>query len=966
MRYAPNIRRHIFAGFLVSFLILGASIIFLQREIVTQYLVQAQLRQYSLIGNNIIKDIYGRLGIAEVAATSITNAALAMPKDVALFDRVIPAVMDQQGYEFLIAGGGYWPEPNAFTEGVARRSFFWGREQNGQLKYFDDYNQPEGNGYHHEEWYVPARFGTDRKCYWSKSYVDPYSGQPMVTCTISAFVDGKFVGVSTIDLKLEGVGELMMSAMEGSGGYAFILDRNNKFIYHPDEAGIVQGGPEGEVASKEKIDAVLYAERNAAFAPYLQFLRDINQKIVSRYENDPGDKNDVVTQLDEGSYQINAEEAKVIAALLEKYQDVGMAVGQHLVPESFKNDNDPFLRQPVYVDAFLMPDTLWKVVLVTPQSNIADKANESFFVLLRYTVAIIAGCFILFYLVLRNILFGPLRHMIARIKDGAEGVANPLDQNVNNELGEIAYWYNQRTREVVEARTAAEEASESKSAFLANMSHELRTPLNSIIGMGQLIAQRDLAVDVREMFDSIAKSSKVLLAIVNDILDLSKIEARQIHLERQAFDVVREITYCVQAMKPLASEKGIVLSYDGPDAPVPVMGDRLRFMRIISNLLSNAIRYTLEGSVTVAVSVELRPGAKVRVHCDVKDTGIGIENDKQQKIFEKFTQADASTARRFGGTGLGLAITRELVELMGGQIGLESEFGKGSTFWVDVVFDRSSLAELTAVPEMDAHSKNLPLRRGGVPAGRARILVAEDHAMNQLLIRRVLESIGLPHFTIVDNGRDAVEAIRTGSFDVVLMDCHMPDMSGYDAAVAIRQLEEVPQRGVPIIAITANTMKEDEDRCLAVGMNTYVSKPFDIGDLRYKLSEWIDFNDQNSSESAIASLGSDVFNPERLRGLSGGDDAFMREAVGLFMAETAEQLARLRARAVDGESREWVEAAHAMKGAAANMGANAMSVLCDQAQRMKVESGPARAAQVEKIAAAYGALQVALRQIGLI
>ena len=967
MKYAPNIRRHVFTGFLVSFLILGASIIFLQREIITQYLVQSQLKQYTVIGNNIIKDIYARLTIAEVAATSIANAAQVLPKETEIFEKVIPALIDQQGYEFLIAGGGYWPEPGMFTPGVDRRSFFWGRQTDGSLKYFDDYNLPEGNGYHNEEWYVPARFGTDRKCYWSKSYVDPYSGQPMVTCTIPAFADGKFTGVSTIDLKLEGLGELMAAAMEGSGGYAFVLDRNNKFIYHPDEQGIVQGGSAGDAAAKEKIDAMAYAQRKPGFVPYLEFLQAANRHIVSMYDHDMPEQKEIIRKLDEGSYQISAEEAEIIAALLDQYGDVGMAVGQHLSPEIFKNNKDPLLGAPVYVDSFVMPDTLWKVVLVTPQSNIVNKANESFFVLLKYTVGIIAGCFVLFYMVLRNILFGPLRHMVTRIKAGAEGVADPLDQDANNELGEIAYWYNQRTREVVEARRAAEDASESKSAFLANMSHELRTPLNSIIGMGQLIAQKKLATDIQEMFDSITVSSKVLLAIVNDILDLSKIEARQIQLESHPFDVVREIMYAVQAMKPLASEKGITLTYDGPGEPVPVMGDRLRFTRVLSNLLSNAIRYTLQGSVTVATSVELRPGGKVRVRCDVTDTGIGIDKDNQQKIFEKFTQADASTARRFGGTGLGLAITRELVELMHGEIGVESELGKGSTFWFDITFESATLSDLTAVPPVDTTiADRLPLRSGGVPAARARILVAEDHGMNQLLIRKVLENIGLPGFTIVDNGRDAVDAVRNGQFDLVLMDCHMPDMSGYEAAAAIRKLYTQPQSNVPIVAITANTMKEDEERCLAVGMNSYVSKPFDIADLRYKLSEWIDFGQSEQGAGGESGAAQAVIvDLDRLRVLAGGDEVFVAEAAKLFIEETAVQIAHLQALAIDGDSVPWVEAAHAIKGAAANIGAEELRRLCEQAQNMKDSTADLRRSKMRAIDAAFAAVRTALRAHGL-
>ncbi len=284
MKYAPNLRRHIFAGFLLSFLILGGSLVVIQRDIVRDYLIQALPKQYTVVGNNIIKDLNTRLMIAEVTATSVVNAARVMPKEAALFRQFLPALLNQQGYEFLIAGGGYWPEPKEFDPAVERHSFFWGRQPDGQLKYFDDYNLPEGNGYHREEWYVPARYGTDRKCYWSRSYVDPYSGQPMVTCTIPSLVGGKFVGVSTVDFKLEGLGELMEAAIGGVGGYGFIVDRNNKFIYHPDEAGTLQGGNPEDPAAKEKIDAAVYVERVPEFAAYRDVLDGINKDIVQQYE----------------------------------------------------------------------------------------------------------------------------------------------------------------------------------------------------------------------------------------------------------------------------------------------------------------------------------------------------------------------------------------------------------------------------------------------------------------------------------------------------------------------------------------------------------------------------------------------------------------------------------------------------------------------------------------------------------
>ncbi|MBU0800871.1 MAG: response regulator, partial [Alphaproteobacteria bacterium] len=437
----------------------------------------------------------------------------------------------------------------------------------------------------------------------------------------------------------------------------------------------------------------------------------------------------------------------------------------------------------------------------------------------------------------------------------------------------------------------------------------------------------------------------------------SKIEAKQIQLEHVPFDIVQEIRHTTQAMKPLASEKGLTLSYQGPDDPLPVMGDPLRFTRILSNIVSNAIRYTQAGGVTVVLHIELLPGSRVRALCKVIDTGIGIEKSKQEKIFEKFTQADASTARRFGGTGLGLAITRELVELMDGQIGVESEAEKGSTFWFDVSFDRAHADDIHAHTDhssaYDTHPP-LPLPTGANarPAATARILVAEDNHMNQVLIRKVLATIGLHNFVIVHTGRDALHALQQEHFDLILMDCHMPEMNGYEAATAIRALSTPEKNNVPIIAITANTMKEDEERCLAVGMNDYVSKPFDLYDLKRKLAAWIDFTAVTPAPQKESAAGPAI-DLQKLRALSGQDDKFIAEMVRLFITDGAILLAQLQGQITDGPNPQWVDIAHGLKSAAANVGAQEMYTLCDQAQKMRDTDAVSRGQKAAAIAVAF-------------
>jgi len=660
----------------------------------------------------------------------------------------------------------------------------------------------------------------------------------------------------------------------------------------------------------------------------------------------------------------------VISALLAGYAGIN-AVGANLEPVRHEYRFDHILKKPVYVDTFIMPETFWKIVLVTPQSNIIAKANESFFVLLRYTIGIIVGYALFLFFILRQILFKPVRNISMTIKASAGGESKPLNQDLNSELGEIAYWYNLRTREMVEAKKLAEEANQTKSAFLANMSHELRTPLNSIIGMGQLINRKLLASETQEMFDTIYTSSKVLLAIVNDILDLSKIEAKEFHIERLLFDAGQAMRGCIQSMMPLAGEKGLALSYKGPEMPVPVMGDKLRFTRILSNIVSNAIRYTPEGSVKVSTHVTALPDGRTMVRCEVTDTGIGIAKDKQGKIFEKFIQADTSITRKFGGTGLGLAITKELVELMNGSLGLESEEGRGSTFWFEIAFDSASVADI-AQAEADSRShaaSSASLKKPAIGVDKARVLIAEDHNMNQLLIKKILTSIGFAGYTLVENGKDAVKAAANDDYDLVLMDCHMPEMNGYDATVAIRALPDTRRRAVPIVAITANMMKEDEARCLSVGMNAYVGKPIDISVLKEKLSAWVDFGkDSASMETAEKPASSNepaLVNFSRFKSSGIDDEAMIREFVGVFIADSPAHIEQLKAQATDGENPQWCEIAHMLKGAAASLGAEQLSALCSKAEKMRTATSAERESQAAAIAAAFAQAREEFIRLGL-
>ena len=368
--------------------------------------------------------------------------------------------------------------------------------------------------------------------------------------------------------------------------------------------------------------------------------------------------------------------------------------------------------------------------------------------------------------------------------------------------------------ELIASRDVAEAGARAKSEFLANMSHELRTPLTSVIGFsGLLQASRNLPEAERKYADRIATGSEALLSVINDILDYSKLEADAVDLDPQAFDPRAMAEGAVALVEAQCQAKGLRLEAAVDDSvPGALMGDEGRLRQVTLNFLSNAVKFTTSGTVRLAVTVA---GGRLRVL--VKDSGIGISPDKIDALFDRFTQADASTTRVYGGTGLGLAISRRLIEMMGGEIGAESRPGEGSTFWFEVPM-REAVEAVEATGEGDL----------AVDAG-LRILMADDAAPNRELVTAILGGLGLALDTVC-NGAEAVEAARTGAYDLILMDVHMPVMDGLDATRAIRAISG-PVGRTPIIALTANVQPEQVARCREAGMDGHVGKPIQISEL---------------------------------------------------------------------------------------------------------------------------------------
>ncbi|MEM1168489.1 MAG: ATP-binding protein [Cyanobacteria bacterium P01_H01_bin.35] len=815
-------------------------------------------------GDSAVSDLTVRT--QEVAALTRTLGLTVqqLSKSETIFRNIIPAIIDFQG-DMDIAGGGVWPEPYSFDPDVEKRSFFWGRELDGTLKYYDDYNE---SGYHDQDWYVIAPYLEPGKCFWSRSYVDPFSQEPMVTCTVATQENGKFSGVVTIDLRLEGLQSFTTALQKKTQGYIFIVDRDNKFISFPDTNLVRRIKKDSNGKITEFIFASELVKVHPEFAPIAEALEKINQEILEQAQQMPNYKLETVAQLEQRSYQINSKQAQLMSVILADPL-AGKTDSTRLLKQ-LEIDDDWLLEEKSIVDIFHIPNTYWKLVIVKPFSeNIAVATAISQFLINRTIFIVLIGA-LLVLLAVKFRLLKPIQNLskaAKNIEDKPNQIVDSqwqqeLPTKRQDEIGELGRGFismaeqlkeswetleqrvEERTAELARSNQKLEIANRAKTKFLANMSHELRTPLNGILGYAQNL-QRSHILDenASKSVETIYKCGTHLLTLINDVLDMSKIEANKMELLPTDFYFPAFMQGIVEMCRFKAKQKKIALVYQcDAELPEGVRADEKRLRQVLINLLSNAIKFTNNGKVTFTVS-----RSETGFRFEVRDTGMGITPEHLKTIFLPFEQV-GDTKNQSEGTGLGLAISQEIVQMMNSQIYVESQVGIGSVFWFDLSLESSREWVKSAQYSNQGLIKGIK----GKP-GKIKILAVDDKWENRSVIVNLLQPLGF-ELEEARNGQEGWEKARVFLPDLVITDLIMPVMDGFEMIRWFRESEILSN--VPILVSSASVFESDQYRSFEVGGNDFLPKPVQARELLNKLQqhlglEWVYERETVSEENEV-------------------------------------------------------------------------------------------------------------------
>jgi signal transduction histidine kinase/CheY-like chemotaxis protein len=811
-----------------------------------QKVLEESSRVIEETGNNIVEGLVTRSKEIASLVRGIAILTESLPNEESAYLKTFPPLFDFNG-DKRVAGGGIWPEPHWFEKDVERRSFFWGRNKNGLFEYFDDYNNPAGKGYHNEEWYVVVRHAGPGRCFWSKSYMDPYSFQPMVTCTVGTFDGGKFTGAVTVDLKLEGIEATLEEWQKKTGGYIALVDRNGKFIAFPEAGGKAKNISKD--SNGKKLESFMtvdeFAEKEPLFKPINDAVLRMNHFILREAKNVSGFQSERSIAINADSYQINREEAEFISAVL--VDPLKGKKGKTNLFDSFEIENDFLLQEKSIVFLFHIPESYWKLVVIKPLSeatSVATSLVESLVVKLGTLIILLTA---LGYFIMRHFLVRPLSKITKTIQDVDASIAaghikslknKPLGKYSKDEIGKLSNFFDrlsrdfaqaqetidnqkntleikveERTKELVRSKLKAESADRAKSTFISSMSHEIRTPMNAILGYSQIL-ERDKSLNAKQAkgIESIYRAGKHLLGIINDILDFSKIEAGKLELHPHDFDLGSLVQDLMVIFSGKCREQDLELRAQGihEGQNVYVHADSSKLRQVLINLIGNAVKFTESG----CVSFRVMPVADNQFYFEVKDTGQGIPSENLGSIFIAFKQDEEGIKK--GGTGLGLAISKNIVSAMGGELEVESEMGKGTRFFFSLNLPSS---------KSDVKSKDDRLKHAiGLAQGHSvKAVLIDDIRDNLDVLAGTLQELGV-ETTEAESGLEGLEKVQEVMPDIIFLDYHMPGMDGLE--VTRRVQNKYGNEKIKIVMVSASTFAHHREQYMKEGLHGFVGKPF--------------------------------------------------------------------------------------------------------------------------------------------